>query len=96
MASCLLKNQITDLVCFLIRLRKGLVLVSGALSLGLTKDVVRGCSCPPVQGPDVGNRRSGSGSWAQVLVFLGTDRKLRVFGLRVPDESVFAIRVGAG
>lgn len=62
--------------------------MSGALSLGLTRDVVRGCSCPPAQRPDVGSRRSGSGSW----VFSGTGRKLRVFGLGVPDGSVFATR----
>lgn len=92
MASCLLKNQITDLVCFLIRFHKGLVLVSGSLSLGLTRDVVRGCGCPPAQGPGVGNRRSGSGSWAQVLVFPGTERKLHVFGQGVPDGSVFVTR----
>lgn len=56
--------------------------MSGALSLGLIR--------ASAQGPDVGNRRSDSGSWAQALVFSGPGRKLRVFGLGVPDGSVFA------
>lgn len=50
-ASCLRKNQLTELVCLLIPFRIGPVLVCGNLNLGLRRDLVRDTQLPTCPGP---------------------------------------------